>query len=97
MIFAVYVDDIISVSNEIDMLSKEKVLLYQRFHMIDKGGKPISTPFEPGKHALKLSEDDKAFDKSIHQHVIGCLTYLLTVTRPDIAVVVRILSRFMAS
>ena len=37
VIFAVYVDDIISVSNDIDMLSKEKLLLCQRFEMTDKG------------------------------------------------------------
>ena len=36
-IFAVYVDDIVSASNDMDMLSKEKLLLCQWFEMTHKG------------------------------------------------------------
>ena len=37
MIFTVYIGGVISVSNDIDMLNREKVLLCQRFEMTDKG------------------------------------------------------------
>ena len=59
--------------------------------------KPISTPLEPGKHFFNLSYDDEAFGRDSYQQAIGCLTYLSTVTRPDIAAAVRILPRSMAS
>ena len=67
----------------------------QRYGM--ENCKPISTACEPGMHFFKLSYDNEAFDKGIYQQTIGCLTYLSTVTRPDIAAAVRILSHFMAS
>ena len=59
--------------------------------------KPISTPLEYGKHFNKLSENQEAFDKGIYQYAIGCLTYLSTVTRPEIAAAFGILSRFMSN
>ena len=135
VIMAIYVDDIIPISNDIHTLNREKSLLYQRFEMVDKGEahhilgmsirreretksmfisqrkylesvlqrfgmencKPISTPLEYGKHFNKLSENQEAFDKEIYQQAIGCLIYLSTVTRPDIAAAVGILSRFMSN
>ena len=78
-------------------ISQQRYLesVLQRYGM--ENCRPISTPLEPGKHFFKLSDDDEAFDKGIYQQAIGCLTYLSTVTRPDIAAAVGILSRFMAS
>ena len=73
-------------------ISQQRYLesVLQRYGM--ENCKSISTPLEPGKHLFELSDDDEAFDKGIYQQAIGCLTYLSTVTRPDIAAVVRILS-----
>ena len=38
----------------------------------------------------------KPFDKETYQQAIGCLTYVSTATRPDIAATVGILSQYMA-
>ena len=37
VILAIYVDDIIPVSNDVEMLNKEKDLLCKEFHMVDLG------------------------------------------------------------
>lgn len=57
---------------------------------------PVSTPLEPGRQFNKFSEGDVSFDKQIYQQAIGCLTYVSTSTRPDIAAAVGALSQHMA-
>ena len=59
--------------------------------------KPISTPLEYSKHFIKLSEHQETFDKETCQQAIACLTYLSTVTRPDIAASGGLLSRLMSN
>ena len=59
--------------------------------------KPISTTLEYGKHLNKLSDNQEAFDKETYQKAIGCLTYLSTATRPEIATAVGILFLFMSN
>ena len=58
--------------------------------------KPISTPLEAGKK-FQMSDDDDPFNAQVYQQVVGCLTYLSTATRPDIAVAVNSLSKYMSS
>ena len=134
VILAVYVDDIIPVSNDPEMLASEKQLLSNEFQMVDQGelqyilgmsikrdrekktlfisqekylenvlnrfgmqdSKPVSTPLETGKTFHKRTNDEKQFDKETYQQAIGCLTYVSTATRPDIAATVGILSQYMA-
>ena len=134
VILAVYVDDMLPVSNDIDFLNAEKKSLCDRFEMTDQGEihcilgmsimrdrqnrtmyisqqnyaegilkrfgmegcKPISTPMENNAKFHKLSDEDEPFDTQTYQQAIGCLTYLATITRPDISVAVSTLSRYMS-
>ena len=77
-------------------ISQEKCLenILNRFGMQDS--KPVSTPLENGKTFHKRTNDEKPFDKETYQQAIGCLTYVSTATRPDIAAAVGILSQYMA-
>ena len=134
VILAVYVDDIIPVSNDTEMLACEKQLLSKEFQMVDQGElqyilgmsikrdrkkktlfvcqekylqgilnrfgmqdcKPVSTPLETGKTFHKCTSDEEPFDKETYQQAIGCLTYVSTATRPDIAAAVGLLSQYVA-
>ena len=134
VILAVYVDDIIPVSNDAEMLATEKKSLSKEFKMVDQGElqfipgmsikrdrkkkilfinqekylestlnrfamqdcKPVSTPLETGTTFHKRTNDEEPFDKETYQQAIGCLTYVSTATRPDIAAAVGILSQYMA-
>ena len=55
--------------------------------------KSVSTPLEPGRKFQKLSPSDEPFDVQTYQQAIGCLTYVSTATRPDIAAAVGVLSQ----
>ena len=58
--------------------------------------KPVSTPLAPGRRFQQLSASDKPFDIQTYQQAIGCLTYMSTATRPDIAAAVGVLSQYMS-
>ena len=134
VILAVYVDDIIPVSNDPEMLDSEKQSLNKEFQMVDQGElqfilgmsvkrdrkrktlfisqekylentlnrfgmkdcKPVSTPLDTGKTFHKRTTDEEPFNKETYQQAIGCLTYVSTATRPDIAAAVGLLSQYMA-
>ena len=134
VILALYVDDILLISNQPGLLKNEKQLLADRFDIVDQGEvhyilgmcikrnrekrllsisqpkyleqilkrfqmdkcKAVSTPLEPGKRFEKLSENETAVDTQKYQMIVGCLTYVSTATRPDIAASVGILSQFMS-
>ena len=70
----------------------EKVL--KQFGM--ENCKPVATPLEPGRKFQQLTPSDKPFDVHTYQQAIGCLTYMSTATRPDIAVAVGVLSQYMS-
>ena len=57
--------------------------------------KPGSTPLEPGKHFEELPDDENPTNVNEYQKLIGCLTYVTTATRPDLATAVGVLSKFM--
>jgi len=56
----------------------------------------MSNPLESGKKFHKQTEEEERYDKSIYQQTIGCLTYVSTARRPDIAATVVTLSQFMS-
>ena len=56
----------------------------------------MSTLLELGKKVYKRADEEERCDKSIYQQAIGCLTYVSTATRPDIAGAVVTLSQFMS-
>lgn len=58
--------------------------------------KPVSTPLEQGRKFVPLSENDNPVDTQAYQMAIGCLTYAATVSRPDLAAAVGVLSKFMS-
>ena len=57
--------------------------------------KPVSTPLEPGKQFHEMSENESPANTHEYQKIIGCLTYIATSTRPDLAAAVGILSKYM--
>ena len=83
------------------MRSKHGILLSQRkyvFDLLSKTGKlkvkPCNSPIVPGVH---LTREDKTFeDPERYKRLVEKLNYL-TVTRPDIAHSVRIVSQYMYS
>ena len=77
-------------------ISQSKYLegILKRFNM--EHCKPVSTPLEPGKHFQNLPEEETATNIHEYQKLIGCLTYVTTATRPDLASAVGILSKFMS-
>ena len=135
VILAVYVDDIIPVSNDLEMLNAEKELLRNEFQLVDQGElhfvlgmsikrdrakktlfisqekylegvinrfgmqdcNPVSTPLETGKTFQKRADDEEPCNKETYQQAIGCLTYVSTSTRPDIAAAVGLFSQYMSN
>src|SRR5262249_33271042 len=81
--------------------SKKGIFISQRKYVLDLlietgklGAKPCSTPMLPN---LQLSKDGDLFeDPEKYRRLVGKLNYL-TVTRPDIAYSVSIVSQFMSS
>ena len=58
--------------------------------------KPVSAHLEPGKHFQELPDDENPTNINEYQKLIGCLTYVATATRPDLASAVGILSKYMS-
>jgi hypothetical protein len=75
----------------------EKVL--ERFGM--QNCKPSSTPMAAGHELTKPMEFNEGEEEALRQkpyaQLIGCLMYIMTCTRPDIAFPVSLLARFMAT
>ena len=68
--------------------------ILKRFNM--ENSKPVSTPLEQGRKFQQLSENEKPVDVQVYQMIIGCLTYVTTATRPDLAAAVGILAKYMS-
>jgi hypothetical protein len=131
-LLAVYVDDIVLLSDSEQSMQGIKSSLSQKFKMKDLGPihyvlgisvsesdealkmhqpnyilqtlkkynmsscNPATTPMATD---VKLCNEDgsKPTDKSLYQSLIGSLLYLSTATRPDIAYIVGVLSRFTSA
>ena len=78
-------------------ISQSKYLegVLKRFNMAEC--KPISTSIEPGKQFNELSENEAPANIREYQKIIGCLTYVTTASRPDLAAAVGILSKYMTN
>ena len=70
----------------------EKVL--ERFQM--KACKPVTTPLEPKNKLVKLKDGEEAVNAMDYQAPIRCLTYAMTMTRPDLAASLGVLEKFMS-
>ena len=68
--------------------------LLHRFGMEDCN--PVSTPMEANAKFFPSSGDEELADRKLYQEAIGCLTYAMTSTRPDLAYAVGVLSQFMS-
>lgn len=76
------------VLNQSDYIDK----LLQRFNMVDCSGAP--TPMEP-KLNLVIDEGDKEHaSKFPYRELLGCLSYVMLTTRPDLSFAVNYFSRF---
>ena len=83
------------------MRSKQGILLSQRKYVLNMlsetgklGAKPCSTPMTPN---VQLNEKGELFeDPKRYRRLVGKLNYL-TITRPDIAYSVSVLSQYMSS
>ena len=56
--------------------------------------KSVATPFDSSVHLFSVNNDDEIFNQKDYASIIGSLCYATDYTRPDIAYVVRVLSRF---
>ena len=135
VIIAIYVDDMIFLSNNVEMLKREKAAIGKRFQVEDlseihhvlgmtvtrnrrlrtlsisqknylqgvlkrfemENCKSVSTPLEFGKKYEALSKEEKSVDVKTYQIAIGCLNYATLISRPDLAVAVGVLSKFMSN
>ena len=66
----------------------------RRFNM--QNCKPVATPIDPNLSLVKLKDDEQSVNLEEYQALIGCLTYAMTISRPDLATAVGILSKFMS-
>ena len=79
------------------LISQTKYLegLLKRFNM--ENCKPVSTPLEPNKKYQPLAEDEKPFDVKEYQIATRCITYVTTISHPDLSAALGVLSKFMAN
>ena len=61
--------------------------------------RPVSTPLDPGSTDTLVPFGGEALkgDITLYQSLIGCINYLATQTRPDIAYAASVLSRFLVN
>ena len=58
--------------------------------------KSVATPVEARMKLVRTMDDDEFFDQEIYQSAVGCLLYLPTKARPDIAYTVGNFATFTA-
>ena len=78
------------------LISQTKYLegVLKRFGM--HNCKQVATLLELGRKFESLSENEEPVDVQAYQMAIGCLTYAATVSRPDLAAAVGVLSKLMS-
>eukprot|EP00253_Pinus_taeda_P022564 PITA_22564 len=79
-----YVDDMLLVGNDKEIIQDLKTQLSSKFDMKDLGACP------------KTQEEEEDISHVPYESVVGSLMYAMVYTRPDIAHAVRVLSRFMS-
>ncbi|CAM8877382.1 unnamed protein product [Rhodiola kirilowii] len=108
LILLVYVDDVLITGNSEEIISEVKQFIHEKFRIKDLGQlkyflgleehnltdcKPAKTPMRL-KHNLSMSATAVMADPLHYRRLVGKLIYL-TITRPDLAYPVQILSQFM--
>ncbi|TYJ97231.1 Cysteine-rich RLK (RECEPTOR-like protein kinase) 8 [Cucumis melo var. makuwa] len=89
VLLVVYVDDIVITGNDASGISSLKTFLQGKL-----GAKPSGTPMMPNQQLVKEGKLCKYPER--YRRLVGKLNYL-TVTRPDIAYSVSVVSQFMSS
>ena len=64
----------------------------RKYNFHDK--KSVAIPFDSSVHLFPVYNDDEIFNQKDYASIIGSLRYATDCTRPDIAYVVGVLSRF---
>ena len=113
ILIALFVDDTIIICNNADVLKEVKQKLNRRYEMQDQGrihyflgmsikrdrAKKILTIDQSLyiEKVLRIIESESPVDVTYYQAAIGSLIYAAISTRPDISVVVGLLSQFMTN
>ncbi|TYK11673.1 putative mitochondrial protein [Cucumis melo var. makuwa] len=88
VLLVVYVDDIVITENDLSGISSPKTFIQGKLR-----AKPSGTPMMPNQQLVK--EGKLCKDPERYRRLVGKLNYL-TVTRPDIAYSVSVVSQFMS-
>ncbi|CAI7773772.1 unnamed protein product [Closterium sp. NIES-53] len=100
----VYVDDLVFATADTEALAHVKSELQKRHTCTDLGpsalrftySSPQSTPLPTG-HSLSAPPSDESVEPSgPYPELVGCLMYMMTCTRPDLAYPLSLLARYVA-
>ncbi|GJW27908.1 zinc finger, CCHC-type containing protein [Tanacetum coccineum] len=102
VIICLYVDDMLIFGTDQNQVDKTKKFLSSRFSMKDIGEADVILDCSPMSTPMDLVEKlkpntGKPVDQLEYSRAIGCLMYVMTSTRPDIAYAVGRLSRFTSN
>ncbi|CAI7772145.1 unnamed protein product [Closterium sp. NIES-54] len=86
----VYVDDLVFATADTEALAH----VLQRFSFTYSS--PQSTPLPTGHSLLAPPSDESVEPSGPYPELVGCLMYLMTCTRPDLAYPLSLLARYMA-
>ncbi|CAI7842218.1 unnamed protein product, partial [Closterium sp. NIES-54] len=89
-----YVNDLVFATAATEALTLVKSELQKRHTCTDLG--PSITPLSTG-HSLSAPPSDESIEPSgLYPELVGCLIYLMTCTRPDLAYPLSLLARYVA-
>ncbi|CAI7817269.1 unnamed protein product, partial [Closterium sp. NIES-53] len=103
----VYVDDLVFATADTEALAlvkAQRTITLTQSHMVQQVlqrfgftySSPQSTPLPTG-HSLSAPPSDESVEPSgPYQELVGCLMYLMTCTRPDLAYPLSLLARYVA-
>ncbi|CAL8086908.1 unnamed protein product [Prunus armeniaca] len=96
VIICLYVDDMLIMGTNLEIVIETKSFLASNFDMKDMGiADPLSTPYDANTQLKK--NKGESVSQSEYAQIIGSLMCLMNCTRPDIAYVVGRLSRYTQS
>ncbi|CAI7875634.1 unnamed protein product [Closterium sp. NIES-53] len=88
----VYVDDLVFATADTEALAHVKLELQKRHTCTDLESTPL-----PTGHSLSAPPSDESVEPSgPYPELVGCLMYLMTCTRPDLAYPLSLLARYLA-
>ncbi|CAI5467774.1 unnamed protein product [Closterium sp. Yama58-4] len=92
----VYVDDLVFATADTAALAHSHMVqqILQRFRFTYSS--PQSTPLPTGHSLSALPSDESVEPSGPYPELVGCLMYLMTCTRPDLAYPLSILARYVA-